>query len=336
MNTVKYGDWVIAVDIEKTKEYYKNFKRIDNQANRNFSEYCNIMSDEEKSFFDSFGITPECCAINHIGVDRKKRFPCGGYYLICGEYLKYPKEELITIEELAENDFIDERDDPHIDVGIFQFDFQREGAVICDIPEDMPEGFICVRFWCENMRWILDEKPAPDMIMYEPPRVWEIGKIIKEKIREKKQQAQDFEDNKQEFINVFENLGIKYYELSKKEIEDFRRNWIESYSPEDANKKEIRELCLSSRKYTPYLWHIFSFEFLSSEETPKECYDKADKSSCVVISNFDDIGFAVSDADKLSSAVIDEFVDVTISSKDFSWTYCKTHEEMLGPYFYKE
>ena len=336
MNTVKYGKWEIAVDIEKTKEYYRKFKRIDDQANRNFAKYCKIMSDEERSFFDSFGITPECCVINHIGVDRKKRFPCGGYYLICGEYLKYPEEELITVEELAENDFIDDREDPRVDIGIFQFDFQREGNLICDIPEDMPEGFICVRFWCEDMRWLLKEKLEADMIMYEPPRFWEIGKIIKEKIHWKKQEKKDLEENKQEFKSVFEKLGIKYSELSKKEIVDFRRNWIEAYSPEDANPKEIKELCLFNKKYTSYLWHIFSFDILNSGGNSRERYNNANKSSCIFVSNIDEIGFTITDADELSADVLDKFIDVTISAADFSWTYCKTHEEMCGPYFYKK
>ena len=49
-----------------------------------------------KSFFESFAIVPQCCEIEHIGVSKKKEFPCGGYYLICGRYLKYPKEELIS------------------------------------------------------------------------------------------------------------------------------------------------------------------------------------------------------------------------------------------------
>ncbi len=336
MNIVKYGEWEIEVDVEKTKEYYSKYVKNENQANRNFAEYCKIMSDEERSFFDSFGITPECCEINHIGVDRKKRFPCGGYYLICGEYLKYPEEELITVEELVANDFIDDREDPRVDIGIFQFDFQREGNLICDIPDDMPDGFICVRFWCEDMRWLLKEKLEADMIMYEPPRFWEIGKIIKEKIQWKKQEKKDFEENKQEFKNVFEKLGIKHSELSKKEIIDFRKNWIGTYSPEDANQKEINELCLFNKKFTSYLWHIFSFEFLDSVDDPKECYDRANKASCVIISNFDCIGFVLSDAEKLSSEVLCEFMDITIASSDFSWTYCKTHEEMCGPYFYKK
>ena len=140
---------------------------------------------------------PECCEIEHIGVNKKKEFPCGGYYLICGRYLKYPEEELISVEELAENDFKDDREDPRISIGRFEFDFQCEDYIIKNIPEDIPEGFICVRFWCENMRWLLDEKTNADMIMYEPPRFWEIGKMLKEKSKAKQQKTLYLKEQKQ-------------------------------------------------------------------------------------------------------------------------------------------
>ena len=151
MNTVKYGKWEIAVDIDKTREYYKSYVLNESQANRSFAEYCKVMSVEERAFFDSREITPECCEIEHVGVNKKNEFPCGGYYLICGRYMSYPKEELLTVDDLIEKDFEDDREDPRVDIGLFQFDFQCEDYEFKEIPEDMPDGFICVRFWCENM-----------------------------------------------------------------------------------------------------------------------------------------------------------------------------------------
>ena len=336
MKIIKYGEWEIAVDVEKTKEYYKNYISKKNQANRNFAEYCKVMPADEKAFFESFGIVPECCEIEHIGVNKKKEFPCGGCYFVCGEYLKYPKEELISVDELAENDFEDDRDDPRINIGLFEFDFQCEEYVIKNIPEDMPEGYICIRFWCEDMRWLLDEKPGADMIMYEPPKFWELGKVIVEKREAKKQQALGLEESKQKFKTTFERLGVNYSELNKKEIENYKQNWVATFSPCGANKKEIKKLCLSKRKYTPFLWHIFSFDFLTSEKDPSVCYNNADKTKCILISNVDEIGFVLCDAEKLTAEILNDFIDVTISDKAFSWTYCKTHESMCGPYYYKK
>ena len=75
MNTLQYGGWKIAVDIDRTKEFYNTYEKNDNQANRNFVEYCKDLTAEEKAFFDAFGIDPVCCEIEHIGADKKGNFP---------------------------------------------------------------------------------------------------------------------------------------------------------------------------------------------------------------------------------------------------------------------
>lgn len=334
MNTVQYSEWKIAVDVEKTKKYYNAYVINDTQANRNFAEYCKGLSKEEKNFFEAFEITPECCEIEHIGVSKKKKFPCGGYYLFCGSYIEHPSEGLMTVEEFAENGFEHDRPDPRIDIGMFQFDFQCEDHIIKDIPEDIPEGFICVKFWCENMKWLLSE--TPEEVMYEPPHFWEIGRIIKEKQEAKKRQAIYLEESKQSFTSTFEKLGIAYSELTPKELEKYKQKWVDAFSPENADKKEIRKLCLDKKKYTPFLWHIFSYEFLDSEKEYIPLFESADKSACVLISNVDGIGFALTNAGRLTAEVLDGFVDVTVSACDFSWTYSKTHESMCGPYFYRK
>lgn len=336
MNTVQYGDWKIAVDMDATKEYYNTYKRNENQANRNFTEYCKNLPAEEKAFFDAFGIDPTCCEISHIGADKKGNFPCGGYYFVCGKYLEYPPEELITFEELAENDFIDERPDPRIDVGMFQFDFQCEEHVIKDIPDDTPEGFICIRFWCEDMKWLLPEQP--EEMMCEPPRFWEIHKIIKEIIGNKKQQVFDLEEAKSAFLHLFENLNITAQALDKKETKEYKKEWVNRFAPADANIKEIKTLCATSRKYNPFLWHIFSFGFLKSEtnENANAMFNRESKESCVILSNADDFAYRLENADKITAELLEQFTDVTITASDFSWTYTKTHEETCGPYFYKK
>lgn len=332
MNTVHCGDWKIAVDIDITKEYYNTYERNNNQANRNFTEYCKNLTTEEKAFFDAFGINPTCCEIEHIGADKKGNFPCGGYYFVCGKYLEYPPEELTTIEELAENDFIDERPDPRVNIGMFEFDFQCEDYEIKDIPEDMPKGFICIRFWCDEMKWLLPEKP--EEMMYEPPRFWEIHKIIKERIDNKKQQALNLEEAKSEFLRFFENLNIKAQSLNKKEINVYKKEWVNRIAPVDANIKEIKKLCLDSR----FLWHIFSFEFLNceAEENAKTMFNQENKGTCVIVSNVDDIAYCLENAENITAELLEQFVDVTITASDFSWTYAKTHEDMCGPYFYKK
>jgi hypothetical protein len=84
------------------------------------------------------------------------------------------------------------------------------------------------------------------------------------------------------------------------------------------------------------LWHIFSFEILASEDNAEEAYNNTSKTNCVLISNVDEIGFVLFNADKLTADFFNDFIDATISDKALSWTYCKTHESMCGPYFYKK
>jgi hypothetical protein len=110
-----------------------------------------------------------------------------------------------------ENDFVDERPDPRINIGLFELDFQCEDHTFSDIPDDIPEGFICVRFWCENMRWLLNEKPEDDMVMYEFPRWWEIGRIIKESLAAKKQGMLDLEERHERRDDGYYNENAKNY-----------------------------------------------------------------------------------------------------------------------------
>ncbi|MDD5923889.1 MAG: DUF4275 family protein [Clostridia bacterium] len=336
MKIVQYGYWKLAIDIDKTKEYYNTYEIKNNQANRNFAEYCRNLAVEEKAFFDAFGINPLCCEIEHIGADKKGNFPCGGYYFVCGKYLGCPPEELITIEEFAKNEFIDERLDPRIDVGIFQFDFQCEDYTINEIPEDMPEGFFCIRFWCEEMKWLLPERP--EEMMYEPPRFWEVHKMIKERVDSKTQQVLGLEETKSDFLHFFEEINIKAMPLDKKEIKQYKKEWINFFAPKDADIKEIKKICLSSHKYTPFLWHIFSFNFVNceSEDDAKTMFNQQNKNICVIVSNVDYIAYRLENAENITAELLDRFVDVTITASDFSWTYTKTHENTCGPYFYKK
>lgn len=334
MKIVQYGHWKISVDEEKTKEYYTKYNKEENQANRNFAEYCKKLSPEEKAFFQSFGIDPVGCEIEHIGVSKKGDFPCGGYYLICGTYLEHPEVELISVEDIFENDSARFAIEPKVDVGIFQFDFKVQDNEWDDEIPEMPEGFICVRFWCEDMKWLLDE-PCEEK-MYEPPRFWEIHKMIGEKIKNAKRNREYDNEFKQQFLEVFEKLGINSSPLPQKEISSYKKEWLQHFAPEGADWKKLKKLCLKNHGFGVYLWHIFSYEILQAQEGPEAIlhFNDLKKGNCIILSNIGDFAFELEDAKGLTAEKLELFVDVTITAKDFSWTYCRTHEEDLGPYLY--
>ncbi len=137
------------------------------------------------------------------------------------------------------------------------------------------------------------------------------------------------------YTSIFDSLGINYIQLSESEINRYKQQWIDVFAPKEADKKEIEKICLSYSPYTPYLWHIFSYKILNPEIDCDIRYNQKSKYECVVLDNIDDIGFIITNANNLTAEIIQaEFTDVTIFPSDFSWTYCKTHEASLGPYFY--
>lgn len=338
MQTVQYGPWKIAVDLEKTRAYYATYPKKEEQANRNFALYCERLSEEERAFFDSFGIDPLCCEIEHIGVSRKGNFPCGGFYPVRGTYLERPPQKLITdqpLEEESEEAYPDTR----VCLGVFRFEFLCKDYMFHYIPEDLPEGFLCIRFWCEDMKWLLKE--TPEERMEEPLKFWEIRRIVNEKIAHKKRRALEREEKKRFFSEQFRELGIRAVGMADREIPKYRKRWIREFTPKgtpDTVVHEIKKNCLYSLKYTTFLWHLFSYGYQTCEEEQRaeECFDRIPKDSCVLISNVDSMAFVLENTASLTAKQLERFVDVTVTAEDFSWTYTKTHEYYCGPYFYRK
>lgn len=317
MKTVRYGNREIEVDIEKTRLYYAIYNIQISQANKNFAEYCKSLSDEEKAFFDSMGIDPLCCDVQGLGLTKKNEYPCYGFYFVCGKYLKYPPE-------LMANNFVDDCPDPRINIGGFQFDFRCE--------DDMPEGYICIRFICEHMKWYLKEQC--ETTLHEMPKPQVIHKRLQDIIGAEIFQIEILEERKQKFNEVFKKLGISAVPMTVCELRKYKNDWVNAFAPEGADIEDIKDMCISAR----YLWHIFSFDALEcqQEQEARERYDAQKKQSCVLLSNIDPLGYRLENAEKLTAEVLAQFIDVTVTANDFSWTYSKTHEYDCGPYFYKK
>lgn len=347
MKIIKCANCVIEIDIEKTKEYYRNFEREDTQGNRNFEKYCEKLSEDEKEFFETFGIDPLGCNIEHFGVSRKKTLPCGGDYLVCGRYLQYPKIGWITVEELVENNFEDTYEEKiDVTVGNFWFQFLNKDEFE-PVPEEMPEGFIKINFWCEELPWVLKEKCEEKLL--EEPRKWEIHKIIimnlKFKLQMKRNLKEEIKTVASEFEKFFSENSIKAERLTKKQTAAFKKSWVDKFSPVGADKKDIIDKCIKGRfkegikirKYTPFLWHLFSFEYVKpEEERAKELYNEQTKDAVFLFSSYENLAYKLENVKNFDAKFLECFTDVVITAKDFSWTYAKTHEEYDGPYFYKK
>lgn len=155
---IQYGDWKINADVLKTKMYYSTFAVSGDQFSRNFREYCKTLTNEEREFFDSFGIDPTCANVSGLGIAGKKTAPTDGYFYIFGNYESVPVQPMASIDELIKNGLSMFSKDNSVKIGGFRFEFQRSDDPNSDIPDGMPENCICVRFFCDEMAWLLPEK----------------------------------------------------------------------------------------------------------------------------------------------------------------------------------
>ena len=121
------------------------------------------------------------------------------------------------------------------------------------------------------------------------------------------------------------------------EKSEFYKKWLNAFAS-DIPDSDIKKYVVSTGDY---IWHIFSWELLDEDEylkgeEAKKAYDKEDKSDAIYIEWFEndetkDITWELS-----SAKALDKLVEVYVVSKDFSWTYIKTHEgNLCGPYFMK-
>jgi len=90
-----------------------------------------------------------------------------------------------------------------------------------------------------------------------------------------------------------------------------------------------------------YIWHVFSWELISSQnlligDTARSAYNSKDKSECIFCDIFgsDGVTDKCSALNTSAETIDDAFTEFYVVSKDYSWTYIKTHEgDACGPYF---
>ncbi len=347
MKIVNCASCIIEIDVEKTKEFYSSFEVADTQANRNYQQYCETMCQKERSFFETFGLNPAQCNVVHFGITRKKTVCCDGEYVICGRYIGYPQTEPVSLEDLIENDFEFDTPAPNEYVGGFRFNFKdKEEEWESEDPDESyiktPEGFIKFCFEYDELPWLLKEKCETKD--WEPPRFWEIHRKIKEKAEEKQEQERLVKEQTEAFIKIFAENSVKAKLLTEKQATEFKKKWVDSFSPANADKKDIVNKCIKGRfkkgikvyKCTPFLWHLFSFEYVKpEEERARKLYNEQSRETIFLFSSYESLVFKLENASALDADFFEQFTDVVITSADFSWTYAKTHEEYCGPYFYK-
>lgn len=147
MSILKFDEWVIDLDEEKTKKLYATVPAYTDTATRNYLKVCDDLRDDEWNFFKSFCINPKCCKILMQAKENNFIFSYGRYF-VYGKILRYPEKKIITAEELKRRNFIYDFSDNSIYVRRFKFDIECPYHLINNVPNDMPDGCVCISFTC--------------------------------------------------------------------------------------------------------------------------------------------------------------------------------------------
>ena len=324
METLKYGDFEIATDVQKTREYYSDLTAEETQSARNFQKYCENMTEEEKAFFEIFGIdVSKANGITGVYNQKEKSFDCYGVCFFCGEFLKadFPEGDALIFEEK----------DISFDVGNFNIEFENP---LYDAENNAPNGFRTLSFNCQALPWLLDEKPEKEILSYEEPKKWELHKRIWNAAKDKKAKIDHRRANIKFIEETLTECGIEFRKMGKSEYERYRAEWVKRMTPGFADEKRARAHCLGEGGY---LWHLFSFSHAHATEgrEASDEFDATKKCKSILLCNWEQKGYVLMHTYKLKSDTLKKFTDVSVTSANFAWTYCKTHEIDCGPYFYR-
>lgn len=309
----QFGEWIIEVNIEATKEHYKILqlyfsdvpsyrKYATNQCYRNYTAYCNTMPSEEKYFFNKLGIAPEYSRVLGFRIDKECDFFVQGNYFVIGSFIRKPADTIWN-------------EQPDICIGKFQFTVLHPEWLSPSILGNIPEQSVCIHFRATGIPWLLDEEYK--LKYYEFPTNMDINHTTK---------------IKNDLRNVLKNISSNYREMSEKETMDFVRQWFERVVPADKSE-EAKKRCFSSPIVNNLLWHAFSFVPCEKESHAVNMYDSLGHNDFVLLMNSEKIGFIVKNGHGLTSNIINAYNDIVITDINFRWTYVHTHESMCGPYF---
>ncbi|MDE5670962.1 MAG: hypothetical protein K2I14_05835, partial [Eubacterium sp.] len=103
MAMFEYGKYTIDIDEEKTEKYFEETEINDCKGFRNFQKYVDeMMSDEERAFFESLHINLSKVDYCYGSLDKAKKWHCNIQTYIIGEFLFYPETASVTLDEVRE------------------------------------------------------------------------------------------------------------------------------------------------------------------------------------------------------------------------------------------
>ena len=338
MSIVSYADWTFDVDVEATERYYQQFSVADpnSKAYRNFQKNFEKMTDEEMQFFGSLGINPLCFDMT-IDNSYENTVSGSGKYFFFGKCIKRQRTDFTGDNVPPENSIITLTGlGCRVGRSIFTFhDIDTRWPDV--IPDDMPEGCICIQVEIESLPWLLKNREGKG-IVHRPLERWQIFRRLYWYAKKKSAYKLWRAEAEENFENVLKQLNIEYSVMSRREVTTYMKQWFLEYLPPGADRKELESQCLRNKEYGTYLWHMFTWGSLESEDKDHAniCFDEMEKVKCVILLENHKLGFVLKDGSALTSEVLDPYQEVYVTAEDFSWTYVHTHEDgWIGPFFHR-
>lgn len=150
---LKLGNWIIQVDIEKTREFYKAFYEITEGCDciycKNYVKACDNYSDDVKQLFNELGIIPTKEAeVYQIYEIKPGKHLYGGFYHIVGRILEGKDCWQFVLDSTRSQELVNLTDD-------FKYGFSNDNALV---DETFPKPIIQLEFEA-IIPWVLEENP---------------------------------------------------------------------------------------------------------------------------------------------------------------------------------
>lgn len=121
-------------------------------------------------------------------------------------------------------------------------------------------------------------------------------------------------------------------------FEQFKREWVR-YFAGDVPVDKVEKYILCHGLAWNFIWHAFSWKLVPESvylvgDAARRAFDEQNKESAISIEPFEDNPKTVFlPHDLRHAAAIEDLTEYYVVGRDFAWTYIKTHEGGLGPYF---
>lgn len=364
MKIFKCNQYEIAINETETSKYFDETEIVKNQQYRNFEKYVDEkMTDEERQLFASLCIDPKKFNIKSAAYFKKDDWCTVIRTSVIGELVTYPQTAFKTIEDVMENgiEALENVEANDISVGHFKIHIFTPDE--SDLVSDDNKNAIDIDVFISGLPWLLDEKcnhRSPKypsgfsryLLEHHHELVIPFLKFryfIHNLFRKNKRRKQLKHLLSVEFENLKDRLSIDCTVLNSNDVLEYKKQWVKSFLPtgaDDKLKKKAYDLCVKNKKCSTFLWHMFSFDIIQSEENPTVKFNSINKNNCTLLFETDlkDIAIKMTNAEEISDGDIVEFCknvagwsDFVITADDFNWTYSRTHEDgWCGPYFYKK